>query len=195
MKNRFLLVLLLASSPFAASAGELSYNYVEAGYSESKLSDNGFSASGDGYAIKGSMAYGDKFYGAIGMHADKLDSDYSVEPWELTGGYRHTIKDGTDFIAEISYIGVNSEVFSDEYHNDGYRVAAGLRSAVSEHVELGAKATWTTVENMDDVLGVNLNAQVKFNGTWGVYGQYHYNEYNFLGGDLDNWQIGVRASF
>lgn len=195
MKKHLSLAILLACAPFAASAGELSYNYVEVGYSESELSDSGVSISGDGYAIKGSMAIGDKFYGAIGMHQDKLDGDNGVEPWELTGGYRHSIKEGTDFNAEISYIGVNSELFGDDFHNDGYRVAAGIRSEVSEHIELGAKATWTTVENMDDLLGVNLNAQVKFNETWGIYGQYHFNEYNFLGADLDNWQIGVRASF
>jgi hypothetical protein len=70
-----------------------------------------------------------------------------------------------------------------------------VRSAIGDHVELGGKVTWTDVENMDDVVGANVNIQVKFNQTWGIYGQYHYNEYNFLGADLDNWQIGVRASF
>jgi hypothetical protein len=140
------------------------------------------------------MAFGEKFYGAIGVHQDKLDSD-SLEPWELTGGYRVQLAEGTDFVAELSYIGLNSELFGEEFHNDGYRAAGGVRSAIGDHVELGGKVTWTDVENMDDVVGANVNIQVKFNQTWGIYGQYHYNEYNFLGADLDNWQIGVRASF
>lgn len=194
MKKHLSLALLLACAPFAASAGELSYNYVEVGYSDTTLSAGGFDVDTDGYAIKGSMAFGEKFYGAIGMHKDSVDSD-DLEPWELTGGYRHGLNDNTDFVAELSYVGFNSRIFGDNYHNDGYRAAAGVRSAVGEHVELGAKITWTDIENMDDVVGVNLNAQVKFNETWGVYGQYHYNEYNFLGADADNWQIGVRASF
>lgn len=194
MKKHLSLAIALACAPFAASAGELSYNYVELGYSESTLKTGSGDFDGDGYAFKGSMGFGDKFYGAIGVHDDSLDSD-SLEPWELTGGYRTQLAEGTDFVAELSYIGVNSEVFGDEYHNDGYRAAAGVRSAIGDHVELGGKVTWTDVENMDDVVGANVNIHVKFNQTWGVYGQYHYNEYNFLGADLDNWQIGVRASF
>lgn len=192
--KKLLVLALLATAPFAANATELSYRYIEAGYSETKLSDSGFDIKPDGYAIKGSMAFGDRFYGAIGMHQDSIDGD-DFEPWELTGGYRHGLTDTTDFVGELSYIGFNSSLSGTDYHNDGYRAAVGVRSAVGEHVELGAKLTWTGVENMDDVFGVNLNGQVKFNKTWGVYGQYHFNEYNFLNADADNWQVGVRASF
>ena len=194
MKKYLTLAILLASAPFAASAAELSYNYVEVGYSSTELSISGFSDTADGYAIKGSMAFGDKFHGAIGMHKDSIDGD-DLAPWEITGGYRHSFSEGTDFVGELSYIGFNSRILGENFHNDGYRAAVGVRSAIGDRVELGAKLTWTDVEEMDDVVGVNVNGQIKFNETWGVYGQYHFNEYNFIGLDADNWQVGVRASF
>lgn len=194
MKKHLTLAILLASAPFAASAAELSYNYVEVGYSSTELSISGLSDTADGYAIKGSMALGDQFYGAIGMHKDSIDGD-DLAPWEITGGYRHSFAEGTDFIGELSYIGFNSRLGGKNFHNDGYRAAAGVRSAIGDRVELGAKLAWTSVEKMDDVVGVNVNGLVKFNDTWAAYGQYHFNEYTFLGLDADNWQIGVRASF
>lgn len=194
MKKHLSLALVLACAPFAASAGELSYSYVEAGYSKTNLDVGIGDIDADGFAIKGAMAFGDKFHGAIGMHKDTVEGE-DLAPWELTGGYHHTLGKGTDLIAEASYIGFNSRLGGENFHNDGYRAAVGVRSAIGSHFELGGKVTWTDIENMDDVVGANVNAQVKFNQTWGIYGQYHYNEYNFLGADASNWQIGVRASF
>ena len=189
MKKYLPLALLLACAPFTASAGELNYNYVEAGYSKTHF--DGFNI--DGYAAKGSMAFNDQFYGAIGVHQDNEQGEY-LEPWELTGGYRHGLSDNVDLVAEASYIGFNSKLGSTRYHNDGYRAAVGVRTALGKHFELGAKATWTDVENMNSVVGANVEALVKFNQTWGIYGQYHYREYNFFR-NANNWQLGVRASF
>lgn len=193
--KKYLALALLASAPFAAAnAAELHYSFVEVGYSKTELTDSGFSAKPDGYAIKAQGGFGDAFYGAIAMHKDSLHGE-DIAPWELTGGYHHSLAEGTDLLAEISYIGMNTRLSGTDYHNDGYRAAVGVRSALGEHVELGAKVTWTGVENSDKVVGLNVNGLVKFNDTWGVYGQYHFKEYNFIGADADNWQVGVRASF
>lgn len=194
--KKYLALALLASASFAADAdaAELHYSFVEVGYSKTELSDSGASAKADGYAIKAQGGFGDAFYGAVGMHKETLDGD-DIAPWELTGGYHHALAEGTDLVAEVSYIGLNSRIGGTDYHNDGYRAAVGVRSAVGEHVELGAKLTWTGVENFDDVVGVNVDGLVKFNDTWGVYGRYHFKEYNFLDADADTWQVGVRASF
>ena len=192
--KKYLALALLASAPFAANAAELHYSFVELGYSKTEFSDSGDSVKADGYAVKAQGGFGDAFYGAVGVHKESLHGD-DIAPWELTGGYHHAPAEGTDLVTEISYIGLNSRFGGTSYHNDGYRAAVGVRSAVGEHVELGAKLTWTGVENFDDVVGVNLNGLVKFNDMWGIYGQYHFKEYNFLDADADTWQVGVRASF
>ena len=197
MNKQFALAVMLATAPLAASAGDhLSYNYIEGAYSESTVEFDGGDADLDGFALKGSMAMSDNFYGAFGVHQDKFDSDNLLEPWELTVGYNKTLGGSTtDFITEVSYIGANSKLDGVKYHNDGYRAAVGVRSAIGKRVELGAKVTYTGVEAMDSLVGVNVHGQVKFNQTWGIFAQYHYNEFNFIDGDISNWQVGVRASF
>lgn len=192
MKKKYFPAILLACVPCVSVASEqLSYSYIEAGYSQTDF--DGFDA--DGYALKGSFAIGDSFYGAIGFHQDELEPIVTLEPWELTAGYRKDISANTDFIAEISYIGMNLEFFGDDYHNDGYRAAVGVRSAVHEHFELSAKAMFTSIQYMDSVVGVAIGAQYKFNGTWGIYADYQFNEYNFDNVDVNSFQAGVRASF
>lgn len=192
MKKLLVLALSLAAAPFAASAGELSYTYIEAGYSESKAED----LTLDGFSVKGSLAFADNFYGAVNAHQNKFDGDNQVEPIELALGYNKTLgASKVDFVAEVGYLGFNSEFDGEDFHNDGFRVGAGIRAAAGKHVELGAKVTYTEIENMDSLVGVNLNGQIKINKTWGVVAEYHFNEYNFLDTDVDTWNVGIRASF
>lgn len=200
--KKYLALALLASAPFAAAnAAELNYGYVEATYSRSTMHVDVVDAdvTDNGFGLKAGMAFGDRFYGEIGTHKESFD-DAKVSPTDLTVGFHHGMAENVDFIAEVSYLGVNARMAGENYHNDGYRLAAGVRAAVGKHVELGARVTWTGVENMEDVVGVNLNGQVKFNEHWGVVGQYHYNEYAYLyyglaKTEMDNWQLGVRYSF
>ncbi|MGH8075851.1 MAG: hypothetical protein ACREPE_00805, partial [Lysobacter sp.] len=200
MKNQLALALALAAAPFAASASDLSYTFIEAGYTESTVDLGSLPGFGrlelemDGFAVDGSLAFNDKFYGAFGYRKVEIDGDNAFEPAELTLGFNQAIGAKADFIAEASYIGANSEIGGEDFHNDGYRVAAGVRAAITNHLELGAKATHSKIENMESVTGVNVNGQIKFNQTWGIVAEYHYNELNFFG-DVDTWQIGVRASF
>jgi hypothetical protein len=54
--NKLLLVLALASSPFAASATELNYSYVEGGYARVTLDGIDGDLDFDGYQLRGSAA-------------------------------------------------------------------------------------------------------------------------------------------
>lgn len=200
--KKSLALALLACAPFAsAQAAELQYGYVEASYSHATMNVEVVNAdvTDAGFGLKAGMAFGDRFYGEIGTHKETFDGA-KLSPSDLTVGFRHAMAQNVDFIAEASYLGVNARIDGENYHNDGVRAAAGVRAAVGEHVELGAKLTWTDVENMDDVVGVNVHGQVKFDDHWGVVGQYHYNEYAYtyyglVGTKMDNWQLGVRYSF
>lgn len=193
MKRSLFALALAAALPFSAQAAELNYTYVEAGYSE--ISANDLDADTDGFAIKGSMAFNDNFYGYVDYADYDFDGVLKVSPTSLGVGYNKTLgKSNTDFIAEVSYIGMNTKLLDDDFHNDAYRVAVGVRSAVSKHVELEAKAVHTTVENFDSTVGVTVGGLFKFNETWGITASYNYNAFN-LDTDFDTWQVGVRASF
>jgi Ax21 family sulfation-dependent quorum factor len=190
MKRSLIALALLAALPVCAQAGELSYSYVEADYTQAdaEVIDT------DGYGLKGSFGFADNFYGFADYSRYHFDSSLSVEPMELGVGF-HKGANGTDFIAEVSFIGMNSEILGDDYHNDAWRGSVGVRSALGEHVEVQAKAIYTTVENFDDTFGLHVGGQYKFNKTWGLTAGYTYNAFNFLDVDADTWNVGLRASF
>jgi hypothetical protein len=51
--------LLLAAVPLAAQAEDMSYSYVEAGYTEADLDSV---ADGDGFAVRGSIGFAENFF-------------------------------------------------------------------------------------------------------------------------------------
>ena len=59
MKRSLLSLALLAALPFSAHAADIDYNYFEADYASSDLSGT----TADGYNFKGSVAFGDHWYG------------------------------------------------------------------------------------------------------------------------------------
>ena len=55
MKKSLVLAALLAAAPFAATAGELSYNYVELGYANVDVDVEGTDIDFDGFQLVGGI--------------------------------------------------------------------------------------------------------------------------------------------
>ena len=64
---------------------------------------------------------------------------------------------------------------------------------VGPHFEVGGKATYTNVSDLDSEFGVEVNAIYHFTPTWGVTASYQHA--NLLEENMDTWGVGVRASF
>jgi len=199
MKRSLFALALAAALPFSAQAAELAtpnYTFVEAGYSKMPMnSEDYIEENADGFAVKGSMAFGQHFYGFANYSDYDFDRNIHVSPAELGAGFHMAIDDGTDFIGELSYIGLNSEFLDQDFDNDTYRAAIGVRSVVTKHLELEGKVTYTTVDDFESITGASLGALVHINDTWGVSASYHYKAFNFFDADFDTRQVGVRASF
>src|SRR5687767_13908270 len=107
MKRSLMALALLAALPLSAQAAEgLSYNFIEADYLRIDIED----ADGldpEGYGLKGSFAFGDKFYG-FGSYMAASDDiggfELEVDQSQLGVGYRHPMNDKADFITELSWI-------------------------------------------------------------------------------------------
>jgi len=198
MKRSLFALALAAALPFSAHAAQTTtpnYSYVEGAYSNAAInSDDYLDLDSDGFTVKGSMAFGQHFYGFADYSHYDFDPALKASPASLGAGFHTAIDDGVDFIAELSYVGMNTEILGDDYHNDAYRGAMGVRSVVAKHVEIEGKVTYTDVQDFDSVVGASLGAQYRINDTWGITAAYHYKAFNLLA-DFDTWQVGVRASF
>lgn len=190
----------LAAMPLAAQAESPSYFYLEGGVARADQ----YGDSLDGFGLKGSMAFGERWYGFIDFNQTEFDEGRSIDlitqtPILLGAGYRLPLSERTDLVFEGGYLGLNSEILGTDYQNDGIRGAFGVRSRLASHFEIEVKATSSWVENMDTVFGVYAGALVSFNENWGATISYHKNAYDFSvfadGGEVDVAQIGLRYSY
>lgn len=211
MKNQLALALALAIAPFAASAGELSYTFVEAGAAQLNFelpndSDAQFDdVEASGFYLDGSVELGESLY-LFGGYASGNDdvsvtipgvgsatADLDLSQYNVGFGFHHGLSDRADLIAELSY--VNSEVKSngtDEHADDG-RIAVGVRGLLADSFEGWVKGSYTDglADNgaYDGEFGAIVGAQFKINQTWGITAEAEYGDTASL------YTIGVRASF
>lgn len=131
-------VLLVMFLAVPAMADSPSYNYLQAGYQSVDLdAGDGLDVSGDGYGIGGSFEIGDSMY-AFAIYS-KTDFDFNIDLTQLNAGlgYHVGISDNTDFFANLGY--VKAEVSASGFGSldeDGYSVGIGVRSNVSDLIEL-----------------------------------------------------------
>lgn len=193
MKKQLALALALAVAPFAASAGELSYSYVEGGYARVDVDGDGLgNIDFDGLQLRGSVAVSESLYlfGGYGsVTNDDFGGDLDFNELQLGLGYRHGLSERADFIAEVGYVEQEVEGLFDSLEANGGRVSVGFRGALSSNFEGLVKAGYTDGGEFEGEFSVTSGALVKFNPTWGLVGEIEAGE------DVTKYLVGVRASF
>lgn len=207
MKKTLALALALATAPFAASAGELSYTFVEGGWTRLAIDDT---ASGDpnanGGYVRGSYDLGAGF-NVIGS-ASRASTDYRIltlntdidlTQYELGLGYHKGLSDQVDFIAELGYdrleidVDVNGIGSGDDSISGG-RGALGLRAQFNDVVEGSLKANYYDGGDFEGTWTGVVGAQFKFSPMWGVTAEIEHGEL-VSNNDDTRYSVGVRASF
>lgn len=209
MKKQIVLALALATTAFAATAGELSYTFVEGGYLRTDINNLG---DGDGFGVNGSVALNDSFhlFGGYSMQDASEDGvDVDMDSFRLGAGWNHALSERADFIARAAYERTEIDVSATGFGSvdgevDGYSVEAGFRGLTSldgdvegwifggyadaNDVEAGG-ISFETDEDEDDQFYARVGGQVKFNPTWGIVAEGMFAE------DAHQLFLGVRASF
>lgn len=184
MKRSLIALVLAAALPVAAQASDLDYSYVQAGYSSTDVEGINF----DGWAIKGSVAFGQSFYGVVG-YENGSKSGVDLNQTHVGLGYHHGLSENTDLFGEVHY--VRDEVLG--FDDNGWGVAGGVRSMLGQNFEATAKLTYADVNDFGAGWGAGVSGVYHFTKTWGAYASYDYADRD--GTDLKTWGVGVRASF
>jgi hypothetical protein len=156
--KRIGIAVLSAASLLAAgtaAAAEPQWNYGQIGWIQS----DGFedAGEGDGFKLDGSIGFLDNYHFQLSYEDGTYDGDggyYSDDTdWD---GYRTTVgfhqainsSGSTQFIANINYFDIEYDEDGAEGNLDstGYGLGFGLRSMISEKVELEGMINWTKGE-------------------------------------------------
>lgn len=207
MKKSLALALALAVAPFAASADALSYTYVEGGYAKQHIDDEFLdNPEADGLFVRGSYDLGSGVNLIGGVSRTSYDEtiegvrvDVDATEAELGLGYHQSMSERVDFIAELAWVRVDSDVEIDgeelvDGQATGGRGAVGVRGRFNDVVEGLLKANYYDGGDFEDgeFTGV-VGALFTINPTWGINAEIEHGD--FAGVDTTRYNVGVRASF
>lgn len=151
-KWSFLLIALFTSTAFADA---LNYNYVQLGYAKTDIDIDGTSESfsGDGWLISGSAAINENFHVFGGYNKTGFDFGIDETDYGLGLGYSKAISDKTDFVATASFL--KAKLDSGDFQmgsvsDNGYGVSVGVRSMVSDKVELAGAIEYVDIADSGD---------------------------------------------
>ena len=205
--KKFVLAALLAAAPFAASAGELSYTYVEGGFARINADDSFFgNPEADGGFIRGSYDIGSGInaFGGVSRVSEGLDFvpgvdlDLDLTQFEIGLGYHQAMSDRVDLVAELAWVRLDVDAEAGGFRSDdsanGGRVAVGVRGQFNDALEGSLKANYYDGGDFAGGFSGTVGALYKFNPTWGVSAEIEHGEL-VLSDEDTKFLVGVRASF
>lgn len=187
MKRSLIALGLLATLPFAASASDLSYNYVEGGYTRI----NGLGTKIDGPAINGSVALGSRFHVFGGYEALDIDAAGSdLDSWNLGFGYNHGLSQSTDLVARLGYRDFDfSGPFGLSLGGESYFTEVGVRSQLAPSFEGYVYAGYERPEGGGGDYYGRVGGQYSFNPNWGLVADVKF------GDGAEQYFFGPRFTF
>ena len=207
MRKILIVAALLAAAPFSASAEALSYTYVEGGWTQAKITDDGLNDPKlDGGYVRGSFALAEQVhvfgawnYASKSYHYTNAKLKLEINQPELGIGYHMPFSDRVDYTADIAWVRQQAEIkadfdgfgrITDKDHTNLVRATMGLRGKPSAMTEAWIKAGYMDGGNNFEGTWVGtLGGQINFTKTWGLVGEI--SGYR----DVTQFSAGVRASF
>ena len=177
MKKLILATAVLCAAGAVHAAESPEWNYVGVNYQDLDV----YSTSVDGFGLTGSVLLGENVF-LTGDFSQTSGSGMDLD-WLSAGvGYKFDVSPTTDLYGAISY-----EDFGGDASETGYGLTAGVRSMITESIELGA-----ALEHLD-VVDTETGASVS--------GKYYFSDKFSVGatfgsmGDIDTMSVGAFLHF
>lgn len=153
-----------------AMAQTPSYNYGQIVYQAVDLDDDfGPSVDGDGFGIGGSFEIAPDWHIVVGYSSTEFDFGIDLNQLQFGAGYHTDISSTTSFFADLLWVQAEIDTGSfGSIDDDGLGISIGLRSNLSQQVELEGALTYVDLDDAGDNTSVGGAAWYKFTDTFAV---------------------------
>jgi len=183
MNKKILTATLLSCFSLTALADSPTFNYFDIGYVTWRADGSSLSNSPSGLELNFSSAINDNFY--IAGDLNYISNNGRSTTLATAGaGYMNHFSDTTSFFAELDVAIAKAENRDSQI---GYEIDFGIRSMISEKLELKGAIEYIDINNADTFL--NIGTAYYFSDSFGAYFDYKINE------DIHRFSIGIRSTF
>lgn len=192
MKKKLLFTSLLLSAlstSTVAIAKSPSWNNVGVGYINVDIDDVDYEPSG--FALFGSHLVNENIY----VHAKYLSTEDDIfgEDLEITTlnlglGYRHSLNVATDLFGEVSYLSADAEYNNQSEDENGYSLAIGVKSMLTENVEGVLSASRDSIDGESDT-AINLELSYFVSEQFSFGAGYSFSD------EANSLSLGIKVHF
>jgi hypothetical protein len=144
------LAALAATAPFATQAETMDYSYAEFGYVETELEVGDFEVDGDGFALRGSVAFLENFFAFAGYEDIGFDGGVDSTTLVVGVGGHWPVNERMDIVGRLGIVNAEVEAGPFDEDEDGFLVGARLRGVVAPKFELEGGFDYVDVGDSDD---------------------------------------------
>ena len=180
--------LLALSAPAMAEGPQ--WNFIEGSWQRIDISDSGFDVDGDGFGVGGAFEIASSWH--LFANYQTADFDFGVDFDQLVvgGGFHTAISDSTDFVADLAYVRLDAGISGvGSADDDGFAGRIGVRSMVTESVELAGYITQTELSDSGGDTSLDGQAWYSFTRNFAVGANVSFSD------DVTRYGLGFRAYF
>jgi hypothetical protein len=144
------LAALAAALPLATQAETMDYSWAEFGYVETELDVGGFDVDGDGFALRGSVAFLENFFAFAGYEDIGFDGGVDSTTLGVGVGGHWPVNERMDIVGRLGIVSVEVEAGPFDDDEDGFLIGARLRGVVAPKFELEGGFDYVDVGEDDD---------------------------------------------
>ena len=181
-------LLVVLSMPAMAQSPE--YNYAQLTWQSVSLDSSIADVDGDGFGIGGSFEIADNWHIVAGYSDLGFDFDIDLTEFLIGAGYHTDISTNTSFFGELAYVRAEvSQTVVGNIDESGVGIRIGLRSNVSESIELEGNLSYVDLGDGGDGTSVGGAAWYKFSENFAVGLTAGFEE------DVNAFGLGARLYF
>jgi hypothetical protein len=140
----------------------MDYSYAELAYIDTELDVDDFDVDGDGFELRGSVAFHENFFAYAGYQDLGFDFGIDGNRLDVGAGMRWPLNPKIDLVGRAGIVQTEVDVGTFDDDDDGFLIGARLRSGITSQLEVEGGFDYTDLDDSGNDTSVVLEGRYFF---------------------------------